>query len=404
MTVSFCRLIIFQFVCGQRFTPNVMTVSFCLLFFRGGVAPTPPVKGLRPLTIPLLIVLVVVCGVDVTLSVTRLQRKENTMKILFIGGTGTISTAISKKLISEGHDLYLLNRGNRKIISGANYITADVNSNEAELSSTIKKLGKFDAVADFIIFDKSQVERDYRLFSGITNQYIFISSASVYQKPLNHYVITESTPACNPYWEYSRKKIECEDFLMSKYREEGFPITIVRPSHTYDERSIPLGVHGDKGSFQVAKRLLDGKPVIIHGDGTSLWVMTHNSDFAKGFTGLLGNIRAIGETVHITSDEVLTWNQIYSCLADALGVPLKAVHISSDYLIKNSDYDFLGSLTGDKANSVVFDNSKIKRLVPTFQATKSFRDGIKETVDYVLAHPELQVEDIEFDKWCDTIA
>ncbi|MDR0984787.1 MAG: NAD-dependent epimerase/dehydratase family protein [Ruminococcus sp.] len=328
------------------------------------------------------------------------------MKILFIGGTGTISTAISKKLVSEGHELYLVNRGNRKIISGAHYITADVGGNEADLSALINEVakdGKFDAVADFIIFDKSQAERDYRLFKDITKQYIFISSASVYQKPLNHYVITESTPAYNPYWEYSRKKIECEDFFMQKYREENFPVTIVRPSHTYDERSSPRGVHGDKGSFQVAKRLLDGKPVIIHGDGTSLWVMTHNSDFAKGFVGLLGNIRAVGETLHITTDEVLTWNQIYACLADALGVPLKAVHISSEYLIKNSDYDFLGSLTGDKANSVVFDNSKLKRLVPTFQPTKCFKDGIKETVDYVLAHPELQIEDDEFDKWCDKI-
>ncbi len=325
------------------------------------------------------------------------------MKALFIGGTGTISTAISKKLIQEGHELYLINRGNRNDIlpSGAKYITVDIN-NEEEVAKKIADMS-FDVIADFIAFVPSQLERDYRLFKGKTKQFIFISSASAYQKTCSDYLITESTPLENPYWEYSRNKIACEEYLIKMYREENFPITIVRPSHTYDERSVPLGVHGDLGSYQVVKRIKEGKPVIIHGDGTSLWTITHNSDFAKGFVGLMGNIHALGQAVHITSDESVTWNQIYQTIAQNLGVELKPVYISSDYLDKNSDYDFKGSLIGDKSNSVVFDNSKIKRLVPDFVCTKRADQGIKETLDYVLSHKECQIEDPEFDKWCDEI-
>ena len=200
------------------------------------------------------------------------------------------------------------------------------------------------------------------------------------------------------------KRLPFEDFLMKKYRDEKFPVTIVRPSHTYDERSVPLGVHGKNGSWQVIKRIKEGKPVIIHGDGTSLWTMTHNSDFAKAFVGLLGNIHAIGETFHITSDESLTWNQIYQSIANALGVELKACHVSSEFLHEvGPEYDFLGSLVGDKSNSVVFDNSKVKKAVPEFCATKRFDQGIKETLDYVLSHPECQKEDPDFDKWCDKV-
>lgn len=270
------------------------------------------------------------------------------------------------------------------------------------METCIKNLS-FDVVVNFFAFVPAQVERDYRLFYGKTKQYIFISSASAYQKPLSDYIITESTPLSNPFWEYSRNKIACEEFLIKKYRENGFPITIVRPSHTYDERSVPLGVHGTKGSWQVLQRMLEGKPVIIHGDGTSLWTMTHNSDFAKAFVGLLGNIHAIGESVQITSDESLTWNQIYQCIADALGVTLHAVHVSSDFLVECSNYDFKGSLIGDKANSVVFDNTKLKRLVPDFVPTRRFDEAIKETVKYVLSHKECQIQDKEFDVWCDKI-
>ena len=261
----------------------------------------------------------------------------------------------------------------------------------------------FDVVADFIAFNVSQLERDFRLFKGKTKQFIFISSASAYQKPCANYKITEDTPLINPYWEYSRNKIACEDYLMKVYREENFPITIVRPSHTYDERSVPLGVHGHNGSFQNLKRMMEGKPVIIHGDGTSLWTITHNSDFAKGFIGLMGNIHALGQAVQITSDESVTWNQIYGIIADELGVELKPYYVSSSFLASVSDYDLTGSLIGDKACSVVFDNSKLKRLVPDFVATVRADQGIRSTIKNILAHPEYQKEDKDFDIWCDKV-
>ncbi|WP_341280141.1 SDR family oxidoreductase [Paenibacillus sp. FSL H8-0537] len=325
------------------------------------------------------------------------------MKALFIGGTGTISSAITKQLVESGCELYLLNRGTRNadLPAGVHSIKADIN-NEEQVAALIADLS-FDVVADFIAFKPEQLERDYRLFKGKTKQFMFISSASAYQTPLSDYRITEGTPLSNPYWEYSRNKIACEEYLTKQYREHGFPITIVRPSHTYDERSIPLGVHGNNGSWQVARRMLENKPVIIHGDGTSLWTMTHNSDFAKGFIGLMGNIHAIGEAIHITSDESVTWNQIYEIIADALGVKLNAVHVSSDFLSASSKYDFRGGLLGDKANSVVFDNAKLKRLVPEFVATTRLDQGIKQTVAHILANPEHQKEDEEFDLWCDKV-
>jgi nucleoside-diphosphate-sugar epimerase len=325
------------------------------------------------------------------------------MKILFLGGTGTISTAISKLLISQEHDLYLLNRGQRNdmLPEGAHYLLADVND-EKKVAGLIKDLD-FDCVVDFIAFVPEHLQRDYRLFRNKTQQFIFISSASIYQKPLSDYRVSEATPFANPYWQYSRDKIACEDYLMKLYREEGFPVTIVRPSYTYDERKAPLGVHGHTGTWSVVKRILDGKPVIIHGDGNSLWTMTHTSDFAKGFVGLIGNIHALGEAVQITSDETLTWNQIYQCIANAVDRPLKAVHVSSEFLAAAGPYDFYGGLLGDKAVSVVFDNSKLKRLVPGFIAEKRFDRGIKETIDYILAHPEYQCQDEVFDCWTDEI-
>lgn len=327
------------------------------------------------------------------------------MKILMIGGTGTISRAISQQLLDQGHELFLLNRGSRnKIFAGYGNIAeikADINDEET-VAAHIRDL-RFDAVADFIAFNTAHLERDYRLFSGRTDQFVYISSASAYQKPLSDYRVTEGTPLANPYWEYSRNKIAGEDYLMKMYRENGFPVTIVRPSHTYDERSVPLGVHGRKGSFQVLKRMMEGKPVLIQGDGTSLWTMTHNSDFAAAFIGLLGNIQALGEAVQITSDETLTWNQIYRAIAGALQVELKPVYVASSFLAACGDYDFTGSLIGDKANAVVFDNRKLKRLVPGFTAKKRFAQGVRETVKYVLAHPELQVADPEFDEWCDRL-
>ncbi|MBQ8312317.1 MAG: SDR family oxidoreductase [Clostridia bacterium] len=326
------------------------------------------------------------------------------MKALFIGGTGTISMAITKQLAANPDwELYLLNRGTRaqELPAGVKTITADIN-NEAQVAEAIKDMC-FDCVCDFIAFVPAQLERDYRLFKGKTKQFMFISSASAYQKPLSDYKITESTPLANPYWEYSRNKIACEEYLMKQYREAGFPITIIRPSHTYDERNVPVGAHGDKGSWQVLKRMMEGKPVIIQGDGTSLWTITHNSDFAKAFIGLMGNIHAIGEAYHITTDESVTWNQIYSIIADELGVALKAYHVPSDFLDEVGKYDYRGGLIGDKSNTVVFDNSKVKRAVPGFTCTVRADQGLRKTVQHMLANPELQQDDPEFDLWCDKV-
>ena len=329
------------------------------------------------------------------------------MKALFIGGTGTISTAIVKRLAEElGWEVWLLNRGNRSEVvpEGVHQIKADIN-NEEEVAKLLDGM-YFDTVSEFIGFTVEQVERDYRLFKGKTNQYIYISSASAYHKPAASYVITEGTTLANPHWEYSRNKIASEEFLMKKYREEGFPVTIVRPSHTYDERTVPLGVHGKKGFFQVIKRMQEGKPVIIQGDGSSLWTVTFNKDFAIGYTGLMGNRHAIGEAFQITGDEVLTWDQIYQTIADALGVKLNAYHISSEYLSAVGDkygFDFKGSLIGDKAVSVVFDNRKLKRAVPDMKTTVRFDQGVRIALDHVLSHPECQVEDPEFDEWCDRV-
>lgn len=338
-----------------------------------------------------------------SMSILKMEVSD-VMKALFIGGTGTISSAITGSLLEQGCELYLLNRGTRNasLPEGARLLQGDIHD-ETQVSSLLEG-HEFDVVVDFIAFDQKDVERDFRLFQGKTRQYIFISSASAYQKPLSDYRITEGTPLANPYWEYSRNKIDCEHYLMTQYREQGFPVTIVRPSHTYSERSIPLGVSGAKGSWQVAKRMLNHQPVIIHGDGTSLWTMTHSSDFAKGFIGLMGNIHAIGEAVNITSDETVTWNQVYSIVADALGVPLKAVYVPSEFLAAcGGAKDYRGGLLGDKAHSVVFDNAKLKRLVPGFVATTRLDQGIRRTVQHILGHPELQTEDPEFDVWCDKV-
>ena len=327
------------------------------------------------------------------------------MKILMIGGTGTISSAITRQLSAEGHDLWLLNRGNRKneVPTSVRQVIVDIDNTEEVLRQIDGEL--FDAVCEFIGFLPSQVERDIHLFKGRTRQYVYISSASAYNKPAASHVIVEGTALANPYWEYSRNKIACEDLLMKAYREEGFPVTIVRPSHTYCERAVPVSVHGPKGSWPVLKRMIDGKPVIVHGDGSSLWTLTWNEDFARGFIGLLGNPKAIGEPFQIMSDESLTWNQIYQCVANALGVDFKPYHVASDFLsaVAPEPYDFTGNLLGDKAVTVVFDCAKLKRAVPGFQATVRFDEGVRRCVAYLKAHPELQVEDPEFDRWCDRV-
>ncbi|MBR1496638.1 MAG: NAD-dependent epimerase/dehydratase family protein [Oscillospiraceae bacterium] len=328
------------------------------------------------------------------------------MKALFIGGTGTISTAVVRRLTEElGWEVWLLNRGSRPAPAGVHQITADM-GDEVDVERKLEGLS-FDTVCEFIGFRLSDAERDYRLFRGKTRQYIFTSSASAYHKPAASYVITEGTALANPHWQYSREKIACEEFLMRKYREEGFPVTIVRPSHTYDERHIPLGVHGKNGFWQVIQRMLDGKLVIIQGDGSSLWTLTFNRDFAIGYTGLMGNHHAIGEAFHITGDETLTWDQIYATIADALGVELHAYHVSSEYLSAVGDkygFDFEGSLIGDKSVSVVFDNSKLKRAVPDMRTTVRFDQGVRIALDYILSHPEeCQNPDPEFDAWCDRV-
>lgn len=325
------------------------------------------------------------------------------MKALFIGGTGTISMAVTSLAMDRGWDITLLNRGSKPVPKGMRSIVTDIHD-EAAVAKAVE--GEFyDVVAQFIAFTAEDVKRDIRLFQGKTRQYIFISSASAYQKPVTDYRITESTPLINPYWQYSRDKIEAEDALMAVSRREGFPVTIVRPSHTYNGTKPPVCVHGAKGNWQILKRILEGKPVIIPGDGSSLWTLTHSSDFAKGYVGLMGNPHAIGHAYHITSDESLTWNQIYGTIADALGKPLNALHVASDFLAEHSGpYDFRGELLGDKASTVVFDNSKIKRTVPDFVCTVSMAQGLRDSVQYMLEHPETQVEDPEFDQWCDRIA
>ena len=328
------------------------------------------------------------------------------MKVLFIGGTGTISSAITRQLAARPEfSLYLLNRGNRsdEVPSNVTVIKADI-GDEEEVSRKLEGM-EFDCVCDFIGFVPEQVERDFRLFNGRTRQYMYISSASAYDKPAKSHIITEGTALANPHWEYSRNKIACEDVLMRHYREDGFPVTIIRPSHTYCERSIPVSVHGRKGSWQVLKRMMEGKQVLVHGDGESLWTLTCNEDFARGFIGLIGNSHAIGEAFQIMSDETLTWNQIYQTVADALGVEYKPYYVSSSYLdaLAPEGYDLEGNLTGDKAVCVVFDCSKLKRAVPEFHTGIRFAQGCRAALKHILAHPELQEEDPEFDQWCDKV-
>ena len=333
------------------------------------------------------------------------MKNDKNMKILLIGGTGTISSAITRQLAEGGHELWLLNRGNRKNEVPANVwqVICDINDEAEVMRQTGAEV--FDAVCEFIGFLPSQVERDIRLFTGRTRQYVYISSASAYNKPAASHVITEGTTLANPYWEYSRNKIACEELLMRTYREAGFPVTIVRPSHTYCERGVPVSVHGPKGSWQVLKRMMEGKPVLVQGDGSSLWTLTWNEDFARGFIGLLGNPKAIGEAFQIMSDEQLTWNQVYQSVANALGVTFKPYYVSSEFLaaVSPKAYDFTGNLLGDKSVTVVFDCTKLKRAVPGFCATTRFDEGVRRCVAYLQSHPELQEEDPEFDAWCDRV-
>ncbi|MBN1995444.1 MAG: SDR family oxidoreductase [Anaerolineae bacterium] len=318
------------------------------------------------------------------------------MKVLFIGGTGVISSACSQLAVERGLELYLLNRGqtSRPIPEGVHVLRGDIR-HKASVESVLRD-EVFDVVVDWIAFVPEHIETDLELFRGRTGQYVFISSASAYQTPPTSLPVTESTPLDNPYWEYSRNKIACEESLVQAYRAEKFPITIVRPSHTYDQTKIPTG------GYTTIDRMRRGKKVIVHGDGSSLWVLTHHQDFAKGFVGLLGNFHAIGEAFHITSDEVLTWNQIHQILARAAGVEAKLVHIPSE-CIAAYDPEWGASLLGDKTNSMIFDNTKIKRLVPDFSATIPFSRGAEEIMAWHDADPARQTIDEDYNRLVDKI-
>jgi nucleoside-diphosphate-sugar epimerase len=277
------------------------------------------------------------------------------MRVLFIGGTGIISTACTRLALDRGFEVTLLNRGRREEIPGARQIVADINDHAA--TSSALATTRWDAVVDFLCFTPAEIERRLALFRGRTGQFIFISSASAYQKPVTHYLLTESSPLANPFWDYSRNKIACEERLLRALREENFPATIVRPSFTYGETIVPLPVNSWPMPYTVVDRMRRGAPVIIPGDGTSLWTLTHNTDFAKGLVGLLGHQSATGHAFHITSDEVLSWNQIHQAVAEAAGVEKpKFVHIASDFIVACLP-GMLGGLHGDKIHSVVCDNT-----------------------------------------------
>ncbi|HEX3353263.1 MAG TPA: SDR family oxidoreductase [Terriglobales bacterium] len=315
------------------------------------------------------------------------------MNVLFIGGTGIISSACARLAVRRGLNLTLLTRGQHAgATDGAETVTADIN--DASAVARALRGRRFDTVVNWIAFTPADIERDVELFRGRTGQYIFISSASAYQKPSTDYLITESTPLANPHWDYSRNKIACEDLLLKAYRDEGFPATIVRPSLTYGENLIPLVINSWQRSYTVVDRMLKGKKVIVPGDGSSLWVITHNSDFAKGFIGLVGHEQASGHAFHITTDEVLTWDQLYRTVAAAAGVEARIVHNPSDFMVACLP-EMEGTLIGDKSVSVVFDNSKIKRFVPEFVATTRFAQGIRQSLDWFDADPARKLIDAE---------
>jgi nucleoside-diphosphate-sugar epimerase len=300
------------------------------------------------------------------------------MRALFIGGTGFISAAVSRAAVAAGIELYLLNRGARgSAPNGCHTLTADIHKPD-EVRAALRGL-QFDTVVDWIAYTPEDIERDLALFKGRVGQYVFISSAAAYQKPPARYVITEETPLANPFWDYARGKIACEERLMKAHVEDGFPGTVVRPSHTY-ETNFPVAVGGG-GTYTLADRMKRGLPVVVHGDGTSLWTVTHAEDFARGFLGLLGNPETLGEAFHVTSDEVLTWDEIYRCIAEGLGVEANVVHVPSDFIARVVPR-LSGTLHGDKKWSAVFDNGKIKRFVPGFRANVPFREGIRRTLEW----------------------
>lgn len=320
------------------------------------------------------------------------------MKILFIGGTGIISSACSKLAVARGIELYLLNRGKsttRPAPEGAHLLQGDIRDPQSARAALNGMT--FDAVVNWIAFTPEHIQTDLELFSGRTGQYVFISSASAYQTPPAHLPVTESTVLDNPYWQYSRNKTACEEILVQAYRTRKFPMTIVRPSHTYDKTLLPFD-----GGYTIVARMRKGKPVVVHGDGTSLWTLTHHSDFAVGFVGLLGHSGAVGESFHITSDEWLSWNQIYEIVARAAGAKARLVHVPSE-VIALFDPDWGAGLLGDKANSMIFDNSKVKRLVPDFNPAIPFARGAEEIMTWYDADPARQQVNEKVDRLMDEI-
>ncbi len=317
------------------------------------------------------------------------------MRILLIGGTGNISSYVTQLALERGHEVTVLNRGHSPVPEGARSLVGDA-GDPASLEAAIGA-ESFDVVANFRAFSPQQAVDDIRIFTGRTTQYLYISSASAYQKPIAQLPIVESTPLRNPFWTYSRDKIASEDLLVAAYRETGFPMTIVRPSHTYGPSLIPLD-----GGWTVLQRILDGRPIVVHGDGTSWWTLTHSRDFARAFVGLFGNPHALGQAVHITSDESLTWDQIAQLMARALGREAEIVHVTSEAI--GQELPSIGpGLVGDKAHSVLFDNTRIKQLVPGWEATTPFAEGAREIVDWYLADESRQVVDAEFDAGLDRL-
>ncbi|MDQ0644645.1 SDR family oxidoreductase [Microbacterium murale] len=319
--------------------------------------------------------------------------------ILYLGGTGTISAACVRRSIERGHDVTVVNRGSarRALPDEVTVVSADIRDAAALRSALGGR--EFDAVADFLSFSPADVERNLGVFEGRTGQYVFISSASAYQKPPAQLPITEQTPLDNPFWQYSRDKIACEDLLFDAHRQRGLPITVVRPSHTYDEQSIPT-----LGGWTDIARMRAGRPVIVHGDGTSLWTITHSDDFAVAFTGLVGRSETIGEAYTITGSHAPTWNQIYGWLADAAGVAApELVHVASDTIAALAP-EIGPTLLGDKAHSIVFDNSKVQALVPEFATTITFDEGARRILTHYDSHPEAQIVDSDRDAQFDRLA
>lgn len=319
------------------------------------------------------------------------------MRVLFIGGTGVISRAAAERCVAARFDLTVCTRGRsvRPLPEGVTVLTADWRD---EATAAALAGQRFDAVVDFIAFTEADIERDLHRLRGKVGQFVFISSASAYQTPPERLPVTEATPLSNPFWAYSRDKIACEERLMRAWREETFPVTIVRPSHTYDETMIPL-----RGGYTAIDRMRRGAPVIIHGDGTSLWTLTHTRDVAVGLVGLLGRTEALGEAFHITGNEWLSWNRIAELLAEAAGATARIVHVPST-IIARYDPDWGASLLGDKAHSMIFDNSRIAALVPGFAPSISFRDGAVEIVRWFDGDAGRRTVDPGFDALCDRLA